>query len=267
MRPTVEPWATAHAPDTAQERDPNGRGRHQAPPCARQAFRGRTSCFRRPRWPSWPTCTAGSRPRARHRLDRAPRRQARFDAGELPDFRQDTQAIRDGDWRVAAMPAALLDRRVEITGPVEPQDGDQRAQFRREGASWPTSRTRPAPTWANLLDGQRALRKAVAGTLDWMAPDGSKHYQLEQAGMRRADGAAARLAPGRKAPARSTATPMSGSLFDLGLFAFHNADRAGREGPRPVLLPAQAAMPWKKPQLWDEVLAFIEVRLGLPIGR
>lgn len=46
-------------------------------------------------------------------------RQASYDAGGLPDFRQDTQAIRDGDWRVAAIPRALQDRRVEITGPVE----------------------------------------------------------------------------------------------------------------------------------------------------
>lgn len=51
-------------------------------------------------------------------------RQARFDAGELPDFRADIRAIREGDWRVAGTPAALRDRRVEITGPVEGPVGE-----------------------------------------------------------------------------------------------------------------------------------------------
>src|SRR5688572_20001163 len=104
-------------------------------------------------------------------------RAARFDAGELPDFRADTAAIREGDWRVAPLPAVLLDRRVEITGPVEPKMviNALNSGARVYMADFEDS---TAPTWANLVLGQQTLRKAIAGTLDWMAPDGSKHYVL-----------------------------------------------------------------------------------------
>ena len=64
---------------------------------------------------------AAFEPERQARLAARKQRQARFDAGELPDFRADTRAIREGDWTVAPLPAALLDRRVEITGPVDPK--------------------------------------------------------------------------------------------------------------------------------------------------
>src|SRR5690606_37869587 len=60
-------------------------------------------------------------PQRQTRLAARRQRQARFDAGELPDFRTDTRALREADWTVAPLPEALLDRRVEITGPVEPK--------------------------------------------------------------------------------------------------------------------------------------------------
>ncbi|KFA07493.1 malate synthase, partial [Xanthomonas vasicola pv. musacearum NCPPB 4380] len=60
-------------------------------------------------------------PGRQQRLAQRRERQAALDAGQLPDFRADTQAIRAGDWRVAALPAALQDRRVEITGPTDPK--------------------------------------------------------------------------------------------------------------------------------------------------
>ena len=104
-------------------------------------------------------------------------RQAQFDAGATPDFREDTRTIRESDWKVAELPANLLDRRVEITGPVEPKivinalnSGAKVYMADFEDST--------SPTWENLLTGQRALRKAVTGDLDWMAPDGSKHYVL-----------------------------------------------------------------------------------------
>src|SRR5690606_22159832 len=60
-------------------------------------------------------------PERQARLAARRQRQAGFDAGELPDFRADTRALREADWAVAPLPEALLDRRVEITGPVEPK--------------------------------------------------------------------------------------------------------------------------------------------------
>ena len=110
------------------------------------------------------------------RLAARRQRQAFFDAGGLPDFRTDTAAIRAGDWRVAPLPPALLDRRVEITGPTDPKVviNALNSGARVYMADFEDS---TAPTWANLVTGQRALRKAVAGTLDWMSPEG-RHYVL-----------------------------------------------------------------------------------------
>jgi malate synthase len=191
-------------------------------------------------------------------------RARRFDAGQLPDFRTDTAAIRAADWRVAPLPAALRDRRVEITGPVEPKmvinalnSGAQVYMADFEDST--------APTWANLLTGQRALRKAVAGTLDWMAPDGSKHYVLD------VDKLAVLMVRPRgwhldEKHLRVDGERMAAALFDLGLFAFHNARAlAGRDLGPYFYLPKLESM--EEAQLWDEVLAFIEVRLGLAIGQ
>ena len=117
-------------------------------------------------------------PARQQRLAARRRRQAAFDAGVLPDFRADTAHLRAADWRVAPLPAALLDRRVEITGPVDPK---MVINALNSGASCYMAdfEDSTSPTWDNLLTGQRALRKAVAGTLDWMAPDGSRHYVLK----------------------------------------------------------------------------------------
>src|SRR5690606_35702260 len=89
-------------------------------------------------------------------------RQQGFDAGALPDFRADTAHIRAGDWRVAPVPAALRDRRVEITGPVDPK---MVINALNSGASCYMAdfEDSTSPTWANLLQGQQALREAVAG--------------------------------------------------------------------------------------------------------
>jgi malate synthase len=190
-------------------------------------------------------------------------RQARFDAGERPDFRADTRAIREGDWRVAEIPEALLDRRVEITGPVDPK---MVINALNSGASCYMAdfEDSTSPTWENLLTGQRALRKAVAGTLDWMAPDGSKHYTLKH------DDLAVLMVRPRgwhldEKHVHVDGEAMSGALFDVGLFAFHNAATLFAKGQGPYFyLPKLQSM--EEAVLWDDVLAFLEMRLGLPIG-
>ena len=202
-------------------------------------------------------------PTRQARLAARAARQARFDGGELPDFRADTRAIREGDWTVAPLPAALQDRRVEITGPVDPK---MVINAMNSGANCYMAdfEDSTCPTWENLLVGQRALRKAVTGQLDWMAPDGSKHYVLDPASptvlIVRPRGwhldEKHVLVDGQR---------MSGSLFDLGLFAFHNAAglHAKDRGPY-FYLPKLECM--EEAALWDEVLAFAEQRLGLPVG-
>ncbi|GAB2500445.1 malate synthase A [Arenimonas alkanexedens] len=190
-------------------------------------------------------------------------RQAQFDAGELPDFRQDTRDLREGDWVVAPLPAALQDRRVEITGPVDPK---MVINALNSGANCYMAdfEDSTCPTWENLLVGQRALRKAATGGLDWMAPDGSKHYVLDPASRTvlivRPRGwhldEKHVLVDGER---------MSASLFDLGLFAFHNAATLHAKDRGPYFyLPKLECM--EEAVLWDEVLAFAEARLGLPEG-
>ncbi|GAB3373761.1 malate synthase A [Lysobacter rhizosphaerae] len=196
-------------------------------------------------------------------------RQAFFDAGGLPDFRADTAAIRSADWRVAPLPGALLDRRVEITGPTDPK---MVINALNSGASCYMAdfEDSTSPTWANLLIGQRALREAIAGTLEFIAPaaDGvpGKRYALKPYPQQ-----AVLLVRPRgwhldEKHVRVDAQPMSASLFDLGLFAFHNAHALAAKDRGPYFyLPKLQSM--EEAQLWDDVLAHIEAALGLPDGQ
>ena len=191
-------------------------------------------------------------------------RQARFDAGELPAFRTDTAALRDADWRVAPIPAALADRRVEITGPVDPKmvinalnSGAQCYMADFEDST--------SPTWANLIEGQRALRAAVAGTLEFTAPNG-KQYALKP----EAERAVLIVRPrGWHLDEKHVVVDgerMSASLFDLGLFAFHNAQALAAKDRGPYFyLPKLQSM--EEAALWDAVLGHVESALGLPHGQ
>ena len=200
--------------------------------------------------------------------------QARFDAGALPDFRIDTRAIRESDWQVAELPDALLDRRVEITGPVDPK---MVINALNSGAKvyMADFEDSTSPTWPNLLGGQCALREAVAGTLEWIAPDSMenaggkpaaiKHYVLNPPDRQ----AVLMLRPRGwhldEKHLRIDGAPISASLFDLGLFAFHNARALHAKDRGPYFyLPKLQCM--EEAGLWDAVLAHIEAALDLPIG-
>src|SRR5688572_8172931 len=192
-------------------------------------------------------------------------RQSEFDAGALPDFRPDTVAIREGEWKVAELPKALLDRRVEITGPTDPK---MVINALNSGANCYMAdfEDSTSPTWDNLLTGQRALGKAVAGALDWMAPDGSKHYVLKPF----AEQAVLMVRPRGwhldEKHIEVDGQPLSASLFDLGLFAFHNAKALAAKDRGPYFyLPKLQAM--EEAALWEDVLAHVESVLGLPDGQ
>jgi len=151
------------------------------------------------------------------RLKARGERQAFFDAGGLPDFRDDTRAIRDCDWKIAPLPKALLDRRVEITGPVDPK---MVINALNSGAKvyMADFEDSTAPTWDNLIAGQRALIDAVRGTLEFTA-DSGKHYAL-----RPFEEQAVLMVRPRgwhldEKHVLVDGAPMSASLFDLGLFA------------------------------------------------
>lgn len=188
-------------------------------------------------------------------------RQARFDAGELPDFLAETQAIRDGDWTVAPIPAALQDRRIEITGPVDRKmiinalNSDAKvfmADF--EDSS--------SPTWDNLLDGQVNLRDANAGTIALDAPDGRQYRLKERTAVLIVRPRGWHLAEKHVTIEGET---LSGSLFDFGLYAFHNAKalQARDRGPYFYLPKLQSH---HEAALWNDVMAHAEAALGLPDG-
>ena len=200
-------------------------------------------------------------PRRQALLQARRQRQARYDTGCLPDFRPDTKTIRESDWHVAPIPAALQDRRVEITGPVERKmiinalnSGAKVFMADFEDSS--------APSFANQLDGQLNLRDAVNGKLEYRSPEG-KEYRVG------ANPAVLVVRPrGWHLPERHLTVDgetMAGALVDFGLYAFHNAHtlQARDQGPY-FYLPKLEAM--EEAALWDDVMALAEDELGLPLG-
>ncbi|WP_141455119.1 malate synthase A [Pseudoxanthomonas sp. z9] len=191
-------------------------------------------------------------------------RQAFFDAGGLPDFRDDTRAIREGDWRVAPPPAALLDRRVEITGPVDPK---MVINALNSGAKvyMADFEDSTAPTWHNLLTGQKALIGAVRGDLTHTASNG-KQYALKPF-----DEQAVLLVRPRgwhldEKHVQIDGQPIAGGLFDLAVYAFHNARALAAAGRGPYFyLPKLQSM--EEAALWETALSHIEAALGLPQGQ
>lgn len=189
------------------------------------------------------------------------RRQARFDAGEVPDFLAETRSIRESDWQVAPIPAALLDRRVEITGPV---DRKMIINALNSGARvfMADFEDSTAPSWNNLIEGQNNLADAVAGNIDFTSPDG-RHYTLNP------DPAVLVVRPRGwhldEKHVHVDGSKLSGSLFDFGLFAFHNgkALQARDRGPYLYLPKLQSH---QEAALWDDVLAHAEHELDLVPG-
>ncbi|NCT72140.1 MAG: malate synthase A [Xanthomonadaceae bacterium] len=203
-------------------------------------------------------------PERQARLRARRERQAVFDAGGLPDFRDDTRAIRDGDWTVAPVPNALQDRRVEITGPVDPK---MVINALNSGAKvfMADFEDSTSPTWQNLLTGQRALTDAVRGDLQFTSENG-KHYTLKPQ-----DEQAVLLVRPRgwhldEKHVLIDGAPIAGGLFDVAVFAWHNARalQAKDRGPY-FYLPKLQSM--EEAALWETALSHIEAALGLPHGQ
>ena len=197
-------------------------------------------------------------------------RQAFFDGGGLPDFREDTREIRDSPWQVAPLPAALQDRRVEITGPV---DAKMVINALNSGAKvfMADFEDSTSPTWANLMAGQQSLIGAVAGTLEFTAPVSEsgkpgKHYALKPF-----EEQAVLIVRPRgwhldEKHLRIDGAPVAGGLFDLALFAFHNAKRLAAKDRGPYFyLPKLQSM--EEAALWETALSHIETSLGLAQGQ
>jgi malate synthase len=180
-------------------------------------------------------------------------RQRRLDAGELPDFLDETRELRDSDWTVAAAPAELQDRRVEITGPV---DRKMVINALNSGARVFMADFEDAnsPTWSNNVEGQLNVRDANAGTIT--LDTGEKTYELGE------NPAVLLVRPrGWHLPERHVLVdgePVSGSLFDFGLYVFHN-----RAKPWFYLPKLENHL---EARLWNDVFTYTEDELGLARG-
>ncbi|HVE78328.1 MAG TPA: malate synthase A [Gemmatimonadaceae bacterium] len=199
--------------------------------------------------------------RRRELLARRRQRQAELDAGALPTLLPETSAVRAGDWRVASAPADLEDRRVEITGPV---DRKMVINALNSGASCYMADFEDAcsPTWENLIAGQGNMIDAVRRTIS-LTQAGGKSYSL-------AERTATLLVRPRgwhldEAHVLVDGRPMSGSLFDFGLFFFHNAREllARGSGPYFYLPKMQSHL---EARLWNDVFVFAQQALGVPRG-
>ena len=189
-------------------------------------------------------------------------RQKRFDAGETPDFLAETKAVRDGDWKVAPIPADLQDRRVEITGPVDRKmivnalnSGAKVFMADFEDAS--------SPVFANMIEGQANLKDLWAGTIGFTDERTGKAYEVKK------DRAALMVRPrGWHLNERHLligGEETSGSLFDFGLYVFHCAKAQAAAGSTPAFyLPKMESH--KEARLWNDVFSHAEKTLGFANG-
>ena len=189
-------------------------------------------------------------------------RQESLDAGELPDFLPETAHIRQGEWRVAPIPADLQDRRVEITGPV---DRKMVINALNSGANcfMADFEDSHSPTWRGTIQGQLNLRDAVDGVIEYVAPDTKKRYSLQP------KTAVLMVRPrGWHLPERHVLVDgelMSASLWDFALYLFHNAQRLVERGTGPYFyLPKLQSH--LEARLWNDVFCEAQDELGLPRG-
>jgi len=195
-------------------------------------------------------------------LDARHERQKRLDAGEKPDFLEETRQTREAEWTVAPLPADILDRRVEITGPV---DRKMIINALNSGAKvfmadFEDSNT---PKWSNLIDGQINLRDAIRRSITFSDPATQKMYKLN-------DKVAVLFVRARgwhleERHMLVDGKPMSGSIFDFGLYFFHNARELLERGSGPYFyLPKMESH--LEARLWNDIFLRAEEKIGVPKG-
>jgi malate synthase len=194
-------------------------------------------------------------------LEARRRRQEAFDRGGFPAFLEETEPIRNAEWRVAPIPEELLDRRVEITGPTERKmvinalnSGARVFMADFEDAN--------APTWNNCIDGQRNLIDANRRTITWRASDG-RLYELGP------NPAVLFVRPRGwhmvEKHFLGDGTVISASLFDFGLYFFHNCQILLDRGSAPYFyLPKLESH--QEARLWNDVFVFAQEYVGVPAG-
>jgi malate synthase len=195
-------------------------------------------------------------------LERRRERQKTLDEGELPDFLSSTRSIRqDSDWRIGKTPQDLECRWVEITGPTERKmvinalnSGADVFMADFEDAN--------SPTWDNVLSGQINLQDVVAGTISFESPEGKKYTLNEKHAVLMVRPRGWHL---NEKHLKFGVEEMSASLFDFGLFFFHNAKKLIAKGSGPYFyLPKMENH--LEARLWNDVFVYAQQRLNIPQG-
>jgi malate synthase len=194
-------------------------------------------------------------------LERRVARQQEIDEGALPDFLPETAHIRESEWTVAPIPADLRDRRTEITGPT---DRKMVINALNSGAKMFMTDFEDAnsPTPSNMIEGQRNLMQAIRRTIGFTGPEG-KQYKLNE------ETAVLLVRPrGWHLTEKHflvDGQPISGGLFDFGLYFFHNAAELVKRGSGPYFyLPKLESH--LEARLWNDVFVFAQDTLGVPQG-
>ncbi|MDQ3314099.1 MAG: malate synthase A [Verrucomicrobiota bacterium] len=194
-------------------------------------------------------------------LRRRHERQAALDRGEALDFLPETKQIREGDWACAPIPADIRDRRVEITGPT---DRKMVINALNSGAKVFMADFEDAntPTWKNMIEGQINLRDAIRRTIRFTNPDGKEYKLNEQLAV---------LMPRPRGwhllekHLLIDGEPMSGGLFDFGLYLFHNAKELLARGSGPYFyLPKMESH--LEARIWNDAFKLAQDELGIPQG-
>ncbi len=188
--------------------------------------------------------------------------QAKFDAGGVPSFREDTKHIREGGWKILGTPDDLQDRRVEITGPVE-----RKMMINAFGCGANVFMTdfedANSPTWQNTMNGQVNLYDFARGAMEHTDPRTGKHYSLTDTP------AVLKVRPRgwhlEEAHVALNGVRISAGIFDFGLHFYHNAKQLLARGTGPYFyLPKMES--FEEAQLWDDVFTMAEKLLDVSHG-
>src|SRR5260370_30426046 len=200
-------------------------------------------------------------PRRQELLARRRTVQEDIDNGKLLDFLPETAGIRQSDWTVAPIPKDLRDRRVEITGPV---DRKMIINALNSGANvfMADFEDSNSPTWSNVMQGQVNLRDAVRGTITYTSPEGKRYEVCETPAVLMARPRGWHLVEKHFV---IDGEPISASLFDFGLYFFHNARTliANGTGPYFYLPKLQSHL---EARLWNDVFLLAQRDLGISPG-
>lgn len=189
-------------------------------------------------------------------------RQYELDQGGKLDFLEETKHVRESEWTVAELPKDLQDRRVEITGPV---DRKMVINALNSGAKlfMACFEDATAPTWHNMIHGQINMYDAIRKTISYTQPETGKTYQLND------EVAVLQIRPrGWHLPEKHIEVdgePMSGGLFDFGLYFFHNAKELMERGSGPYFYLPKLEH-YLEARLWNDVFRYAQETLGIPQG-